>query len=98
MVFATNIGPGCSKITCYGQSLHFILVINDEGNFFINFDCSSTNEKVVDESVGDENVALKSQVDDLLRVKEELERLLLVQAGSVKQYDVYCQSLVRQKH
>lgn len=42
----------------------------------------------------DENLALKGQIEDLLQAKEDLERQLLLQAASVKQYDVYCQSLV----
>ena len=49
----------------------------------------------VDEKVVDETVELKKQVDELLRDKEDLKQQLLVQAASVKQYDIYCQSLVR---
>lgn len=41
----------------------------------------------------DEVSALKSELDDYKRSKDELEKQLLVQAASIKQYDVYCQSL-----
>ena len=45
-----------------------------------------------------ENVStLKSRIEELSRSRDDLERQLLVQAASVKQYDVYCQSLVRFK-
>ena len=46
--------------------------------------------------MSDNNEAvLKSQLEDLSRAKDELEKQLLVQAASIKQYDVYCQSLVK---
>jgi hypothetical protein len=59
------------------------------------------NQGVVEPSVSaieqsvEQQSALRSQVEELTRSKEELERQLLIQAASVKQYDVYCQSLVR---
>ena len=64
---------------------------------------STSTSQVVDQSL------LNSQLDEVTRSKqelekqllvqsaskEELEKQLLVQAASSKQYDVYCQSLVR---
>jgi hypothetical protein len=62
-----------------------------------NFSPAHFDNNVVSEKSGDaENVsALTSRISELTRSRDDLERQLLVQAASVKQYDVYCQSLVR---
>jgi hypothetical protein len=70
---------------------------------------TSTHSTVTSQGVDQSQSLLKSQLEEATRSKddlekqllaqaaskEDLEKQLLVQAASIKQYDVYCQSLVR---
>lgn len=61
---------------------------HEEGPFELkeSNECVSTNNS--------ELKMLQSEIDDLKKSKEEVERELLQKASSLKQYDIYCQSLV----